>query len=206
MPTPARASAPALPRDTPYECTFDAANCRRSAFLKYHRGHFFGFKVEIRGRWWCPYTVWLAPDDPMSNPIIRHATIIGCPAAAGPGGRRNTYLMPKLPRPAMNHIRNLRQSGLGAVKQLWRGESFFVPEAPHRQRNPTSCVPTKTFFRKAWHRLSWWAGGRDESAHLPGPGTPHASGLSSGLSPRDGDDQQKTWARQKHEGGGMGVV
>ena len=25
-----------------------------TAFLKYHRGAFFGFRVELEGRWWCP--------------------------------------------------------------------------------------------------------------------------------------------------------
>jgi len=81
-----------------------------SAFLKYHRGLFFGFRVEMKGWWWCPYAVWREPADPMSNPIVRHASGDGARYA---GGRRNTYLESKMPRPAMS------------TRGLWRGGSFF---------------------------------------------------------------------------------
>jgi len=87
-----------------------------SAFLKYHRGLFFGFKVELKGWWWCPYTVWSEPDDPMSNPIIRHAER-GERTNPAAGGRRNTYLAAKVQRPTMGTR--------GSSRGLWRGASFF---------------------------------------------------------------------------------
>ena len=31
-------------------------------FLKYHRGRFFGYRVAIRGYWWCPFATWAEPD------------------------------------------------------------------------------------------------------------------------------------------------
>lgn len=161
-----------------------------SAFLKYHRGHFFGFKVEIRGQWWCPYAVWLAPDDPMSNPIIRHAAIIDCPAAAGRGGRRNTYLLPKLPRPAMHNIRRL--SGLGALKQVWRGESFFDPDAARMQWGQKLKLRDSrialTPFLKAWQRLKSWVWLREQRTNLRGTGIAHAL------------EEQKPWQKQERAG------
>lgn len=80
---------------------------RRTAFLKYHRGRFFGFDVELKGWWWCPYTVWHEPACPNSNPIIRHARA---------SDRRNSYVAPKHQLAAGNRY---------GVRQLWRGKSDF---------------------------------------------------------------------------------
>ena len=84
------------------------------AFLKYHRGNFFGFKVKLRGWWWCPFAVWLEPENAEianSNPIIRHARSQKRARAAG---RRNTYVDPEM-------ISSV--SGWHA-KTAWRGDSF----------------------------------------------------------------------------------
>ena len=98
---------------------------RRCAFLKYHRGLFFGFRVEIRGYWWCPYTVWLEPENPLTNPIIRHSMGI---RASTKRARRNTYLAPKVSRPPLS------------VKQAWRGESFY-PGALARRLSVAQNMP-----------------------------------------------------------------
>ena len=84
------------------------------AFLKYHRGHFFGFKVKLRGWWWCPFAVWLEPEDEEdanANPIIRHARSQKRAIAAG---RRNTYVDPEL----------ISSATTWHAKHAWRGESF----------------------------------------------------------------------------------
>ena len=87
-----------------------------TAFLKFHRGLFLGFRVELRGRWWCPYTVWLEPIcEPERHPIVRHAA--SPKKAAQFGGRRNTYLAAKFHRP----------TGRKTIAQVWRGESFYRP-------------------------------------------------------------------------------
>ena len=94
-----------------------------SAFLKYHRGRFFGFRVQLRGWWWCPYTIWLLPDKPEENPIIRHSQAsTGFAPQEKPDRatvRRNTYCSAAV---------TLRQSACQArkydVRALWRGASF----------------------------------------------------------------------------------
>ena len=111
-----------------------------AAFLKYHRGLFFGFRPELRGRWWCPYTVWEEPENPDENPIIRHTRVVGqedddddaqqqrvtrsrshrastasTSSSAGRGGRRNSYSMPKA---------RCGAGTSGGVRQLWRGASM----------------------------------------------------------------------------------
>lgn len=45
-----------------------------TSFCKFHRGRLFGFKVELRGHWLCPYTVWLEPEYIDRNPIVRHTS------------------------------------------------------------------------------------------------------------------------------------
>ena len=45
-----------------------------TSFCKYHRGRLFGFNVELRGHWLCPYTVWLEPESTDRNPIVRHTS------------------------------------------------------------------------------------------------------------------------------------
>ena len=90
------------------------------AFLRYHRGRFFGFKPKICGFCWCPYTVWERPDDAMSNPMIRHSQTR---KKEGESGRRNSYTMPQIRRPSIGFKKNLEQS----LRQVWRGESFYGP-------------------------------------------------------------------------------
>ena len=96
-----------------------------TAFLKYHRGLFFGFRPELRGYCWCPYVVWLEPEvDPERNPIIRHAHM---PSRSPDDNsrltnRRNTYVEPKCMLPV----------GTGSstrIKQLWRGQSILASGA-----------------------------------------------------------------------------
>lgn len=65
-----------------------------TSFCKYHRGRLFGFKVELRGHWLCPYTVWLEPEYTDRNPIVRHTSSAGLvtqsnqvPSNGGAGGR-----------------------------------------------------------------------------------------------------------------------
>ena len=99
-----------------------------TAFLKYHRGAFLGFKVEIREVCWCPYTIWQEPDNPEDNPIIRHSKTVpkkdnGCSGALNSnGGRRNTFLEPKFTtvETALGG-----QSIFTRVQTLWRGASFY---------------------------------------------------------------------------------
>lgn len=86
------------------------------AFLRYHRGLFFGFRPEVRGWWWCPFTVWRPPIDAMSNQIIRHSQ---SRAAARESGRRNSYTTAKLRRPSVALTR------AKSLRQVWRGESFY---------------------------------------------------------------------------------
>ena len=65
----------------------------RTCFAKYHRGRFFGFRVELKGHWLCPYAVWLEPDDASSNAIVRHASSNDVPSRANNHGlRKNSYL------------------------------------------------------------------------------------------------------------------
>ena len=102
-----------------------------SAFLKYHRGMFYGFKVEIKGYWWCPYTVWTEPEEGAladSHPVVNHSRglrsgSIDKKTGRRKDGRRNTYLAPKLQRP------NLGISRFSAIAQVWRGHSFYRAEA-----------------------------------------------------------------------------
>ena len=102
-----------------------------SAFLKYHRGMFYGFKVEIKGYWWCPYTVWSEPEEGAladSHPVVNHSRglrsgSIDKKTGRRKDGRRNTYLAPKLQRP------NLGISRFSAIAQVWRGHSFYRAEA-----------------------------------------------------------------------------
>lgn len=91
-----------------------------TAFLKYHRGNFYGFRVELRGYWWCPYTVWLEPtDEPERHPVVRHTA---SQQQAARTGRRNTYLEAQIARPAKKRM-----------AQLWRGQSFYKTDAPFRR-------------------------------------------------------------------------
>ena len=88
-----------------------------TAFLKYHRGAFFGFRVELEGRWWCPYAVWYDPSRPDENPMIRHSRPLQARAATGAqkiARRRNTYLEPKFQAP------NAKRG----VSSAWRGMSI----------------------------------------------------------------------------------
>ena len=106
-----------------------------TAFLKYHRGLLFGFRPELRGWWWCPFTVWHEPTDPELNPIIRHTrgmrgqqtdapTESPAPSAAdGVRNRRrrfqNSYLMPKV------RLKTSAPSTAGSsMRRLWRGASL----------------------------------------------------------------------------------
>lgn len=92
------------------------------AFLKYHRGLFYGFNVKLRGAWWCPYSVWLEPADANSNPIIRHGR---SKIRARASGRRNTYVAPKV----------LRTSGERKNwRMTWRGASFLDQATSHMRR------------------------------------------------------------------------
>ena len=88
-----------------------------TAFLKYHRGAFFGFRVELEGRWWCPYAVWYDPSRPDENPMIRHSRPLQARAATGAQRimrRRNTYLEPKFQAPKVKR----------GVSSAWRGMSI----------------------------------------------------------------------------------
>ena len=83
-------------------------------FLKYHRGRFFGYRVAIRGYWWCPFATWAEPDASSPgrlshHPMVRHSSgmlpspihtprasrtvhepAIAAAVAAGAGGRRGS--------------------------------------------------------------------------------------------------------------------
>ena len=106
-----------------------------TALLKYHRGHFYGFRVEIKGRWWCPYTVWHEPDqNPEQHPIIRHSLSRREIQERGAQGRRNSFLEPKLERPPLFKGRS------GSIRQLWRGESFYQQNAWQKLRRASLAV------------------------------------------------------------------
>ena len=111
-----------------------------AAFLKYHRGLFFGFRPELRGRWWCPYTVWEEPENPDENPIIRHTRVVqddddtqsptrspsrrsSTSSTWSSAGRRNSYSMPKA-RCRTSYGASAPQRANGGVRQLWRGASM----------------------------------------------------------------------------------
>jgi len=105
-----------------------------TAFLKYHRGMFFGFRVELKGRWWCPYVTWSEPLDGSNNPMVRHSS---SHKSARRAGRRNSYITEKAQRPSTASIQN--------IKMAWRGESFFrgqstIPEPTTAKRRATSIV------------------------------------------------------------------
>ena len=103
--------------------------CRgRTTFLKYHRGRFFGFRVQIRHWKCCPYTVWLEPNNPDANPIVKHSKSSRASAASG---RRNTYITPKAARPGLSIASLSRGEGSKNFKQAWRGESFYQNKPPN---------------------------------------------------------------------------
>lgn len=95
------------------------------AFLKFHRGMFFGFDVEMRGHWWCPYSVWLEPIRANENPIIRHAR---SRKNARKAGRRNTYVAPKVER----------SKAQKDWRQVWRGASFIKTDEPDVTTEPSA--------------------------------------------------------------------
>jgi hypothetical protein len=95
-----------------------------SAFLKYHRGRFFGFRVQLKGWWWCPYTVWLPPDQPEQNPMIRHSQPPAQeqrPRASRLIKRRNTYCSPAVTLREPSSTKGRKHD----VRALWRGASFL---------------------------------------------------------------------------------
>lgn len=100
------------------------------AVVKYYRGLFFGFVPQIKGWWWCPYTVWLPPADPTSNMIIRHAMgDASFSAGDKQRGRRNSYLHPfqASARPPL--------SVKTAPRNAWRGASMLhLPNLPAERR------------------------------------------------------------------------
>jgi len=59
-----------------------------TSFCKYHRGRLFGFNVELRGHWLCPYTVWLEPESTDRNPIVRHTSSVALPVSTQRGTKR----------------------------------------------------------------------------------------------------------------------
>jgi hypothetical protein len=84
--------------------------------------------------------VWLEPEcNAEHNPIIRHSRSRREISRSG-GGRRNTFLEPKLDRPAL-----LSRNPSTSLKQLWRGESFYrrgsVIAMMHRQGSVSSASP-----------------------------------------------------------------
>lgn len=115
-----------------------------TVFVKYHRGRFFGFVVQIKGPWWAPYVCWTKPcgRSASDNPIIRHSQ-----PARGDHGRRNSYVTAqfrKRSQPTEICCDRGSTSSLGEsspsrlwelsprlgessrrIKTMWRGGSFF---------------------------------------------------------------------------------
>lgn len=149
----------------------------RSALLKYHRGVFFGFRVEIKGWWWCPYTVWHPPETPDENPIVRHASKPKMlPAGADPdsrlNARRNTCLAQKLARPALRITD--RTTGRSGIKQLWRGESFYSPVLGRASRlgglfRRSKMATAPPAGRDGAPRRRWDPRGRGQGPVMPPP-------------------------------------
>ena len=147
------------------------------AFLKYHRGHFYGFEVEFRGKWWCPYAVWLEPADSdraNANPIIRHAR---SQKRATQAGRRNTYIDPKVLRTSWH------------ARHAWRGQSFFktspAPPDPPISGENHGVVDTTLTLQQA--RISGPAGLETSANEGAGVGlsTTGSEGSRSGSSVND---------------------
>lgn len=101
-----------------------------TCFAKYHRGRFFGFDVQIKGRWWCPYVCWTKPDgrSASDNPIIRHSQ-----PDRGDQGRRNSYVTAQYHKRPKQLSSSRSSSGLSQrsqrIKTVWRGGSFFETSA-----------------------------------------------------------------------------
>ena len=101
-----------------------------TCFAKYHRGRFFGFDVQIKGRWWCPYVCWTKPDgrSASDNPIIRHSQ-----PDRGDSGRRNSYVTAQYHKRPKQLSSSRSSSGLSErsqrIKTVWRGGSFFETNA-----------------------------------------------------------------------------
>ena len=146
-----------------------------AAFLKYHRGLFFGFRPELKGWWWCPYTVWREPENADDNPIIRHTRSLSDRTnddVARTQGRRNSYAMPKA------RLRPLAQeattgSRRGNVRQLWRGASM------HRM--------STVWWSDVNRRMSRLSRLSKTSPSMPSPGAPQ----SCPGSPTECRDEQK---------------
>ena len=99
-----------------------------TCFCKYHRGRLFGFKVELRGHWLCPYTVWLEPESVDRNPIARHTSSSQLVSAQRRASKRMSITAIAGEVAGKVPIRRQRGSIMGSGKLAGRRNSYCMAQ------------------------------------------------------------------------------
>tara|TARA_B100000767_G_scaffold261741_1_gene273686 strand:- start:397 stop:1092 length:696 start_codon:yes stop_codon:yes gene_type:complete len=102
-----------------------------TSFCKYHRGRLFGFKVELRGHWLCPYTVWLEPESIDRNPIVRHTSSSQLPVPPQRGASKRmsiTVIAGEIAGRVPTPRRAQRGSVMGSGKLAGRRNSYCMAQ------------------------------------------------------------------------------
>lgn len=128
-----------------------------TCFCKYHRGRLFGFKVELRGHWLCPYTVWLEPESLDRNPIARHTSSSQIVSAQRRAPKRMSItaiageIAGKVPTP----IRRQRGSIMGSGKLAGRRNSYCMAQVARPVRSGKGLKAAVNRVREVWRGSSF---------------------------------------------------